>query len=140
MGLQIFKKKSTVVEFPRSSHRAKPTRSAGVPYYEPWAIDTPRLSAESPISKTARRLPGTVAYLRVPLMLPVKSLAYRRVPSGTTRVPQKLRILDEGTRNDRVTRVPPRTSAYLRVPSHTFAYQHAILLMYPGFGKLLIKF
>ena len=36
------------------------------------------------ISKTARRLPGTVAYPRVPRMLPVKSLGYRRVPSGTS--------------------------------------------------------
>ena len=58
---------------------------------------------------------------RVPPRTTVKSLAYHRVPSGTTRVPQKLRILDEGTRNDRVTRVPPRTFAYLRVPACDFA-------------------
>ena len=53
---------------------------------------------------------ASTGYRRVPLTLPVKSLAYRRVPPGTTRVPRKLRILDEGSRNGWVTRVPPHTS------------------------------
>ena len=55
------------------------------------------------------------------------STGYRRIPPRTTdapcqksRVPRKLRILDEGTRNGRVTRVPPRTFGYLRVPARDF--------------------
>ena len=51
--------------------------------------------------------------------VPSGTSAYHRVPPRTTRVPPRLRILDEGTRDGRVHRVPPRTSGYLRVPSGT---------------------
>ena len=64
------------------------------------------------ISKTARRLPGTVAYLRVPLMLPVKGLAYHENFEFWMKVPKTVGYL-----------------VYHRVPSGTSAYQHAILLM-----------
>lgn len=68
------------------------------------------------ISNMARRVPGTVGYLRLPPNAPrQKSHAL----SGTTRIPRRFRILDEMKLSGRVL---PRTAAY----------QRAILLMRSG--------